>query len=283
MTVQAITWALQSGTKPRERLVLIVLANYADEEGVCWPSQARMARETGYTRQTVSKILKALCDSGYITRTDRLRENGSRTSSMYVLKMEEPQESACKHGATPPVNTGLHPPVNTGLHPEPPLEPPLEPTVVRGILPGEALAAYEAWNEMAARCEMPKAQKYSTKRQKDLRNRLKECGGIEGWKIALKKAESSKFLNGESSRGFVGSLDFILKENNFTKLMEGNYDGNRAAIGNSIEQDILAGLGLDGGSGECADASGGDGSGRYSDQLDPGERKGICGGDGSAV
>jgi len=164
--------------------------------------------------------------------------------------------------------------------PEPEPEPYKLPPIVS---PAENQDAKDLWNQMAERAGLAKVQRLTETRRKALAARLKECDGLEGWKDALAKVEASPFLTGENDRNWKADFDFVVRSAKFTKIMEGSFDGKRAAIGNSIEQDILAGLGLDGGSGECADASGGDGSGRYSDQLDSGERKGICGGDGSAV
>jgi hypothetical protein len=40
MSVQAITWALSvKAGSPGAKAVLLALANYANEFGLCWPSQ----------------------------------------------------------------------------------------------------------------------------------------------------------------------------------------------------------------------------------------------------
>lgn len=84
----------------------------------------------------------------------------------------------------------------------------------------EAVAAF---NEMAASHGISQVQKMTDTRRKALRGRLKDCGGIDGWRVALSKIEQSDFLTGRS-RQWRCDFDWINKPANFTKLMEGNYD-----------------------------------------------------------
>lgn len=39
--------------EPTDRLLLALLADYANEEGLAWPSLARLARDLGRTERTV--------------------------------------------------------------------------------------------------------------------------------------------------------------------------------------------------------------------------------------
>jgi uncharacterized protein YdaU (DUF1376 family) len=93
------------------------------------------------------------------------------------------------------------------------------PPAIDGI--AEAVSAY---NATADRTGWPKVQKLSPARRAALRGRLKDCDGPEGWQIAIAKAEASSFLTGQTSKPFMASFDFITKQSNFTKIMEGNYD-----------------------------------------------------------
>jgi hypothetical protein len=47
MSWQATTWAMnQKVGNAGRKLLLLALANYADENGVCWPSQGRLSLDT---------------------------------------------------------------------------------------------------------------------------------------------------------------------------------------------------------------------------------------------
>lgn len=85
----------------------------------------------------------------------------------------------------------------------------------------EALAAF---NRMAAEVGLPEAQGLSRKRRLALKARLRDCGGIVGWRIAMDRVRASPFLRGDNDRGWRASLDFLLKAESFAKLMEGAYD-----------------------------------------------------------
>lgn len=115
-----------------------------------------------------------------------------------------------------------------------PKQPELEPEPIRetpkGVLSSQPPAideiaeAVAEYNLATARAGWPKVQTLSKPRRTALAARLKEAGGLDGWKAALEKAETSPFLTGQTSRPFFASFDFLTKQANFTKLMEGNYD-----------------------------------------------------------
>ena len=89
---------------------------------------------------------------------------------------------------------------------------------------GEAVRLY---NEAADRCGLPKAQAITATRRSQIRQRLKDCGGIEGWKAALEKLEASPHCTGDNDRGWRADLTFLLQQKSFIRLMEGGYDGGR--------------------------------------------------------
>ena len=92
MSVHAINWALCSRTgKATSKCLLVTLANYADENGVCWPSQARLAHETEMSVDSVQRRLRELERDGLIVRQRRNGKGGQRTSDLYELQMEKPE------------------------------------------------------------------------------------------------------------------------------------------------------------------------------------------------
>lgn len=94
-------------------------------------------------------------------------------------------------------------------------------------LTDESQEAWRLYNETAERCGLPKAQRLTAPRKSKLKRRLHDCGGIEGWKAALAKVEASPHCTGDNDRGWTASLDFMLQESSFTKIMEGTYDDRR--------------------------------------------------------
>ena len=87
----------------------------------------------------------------------------------------------------------------------------------------DTYVAVSEWNELASRLGLPTVQRMSKSRVAQLRRRMIECGGMDGWKAALEKIEASPFLTGDNNNGWKAKFDWVIKESNFTKIMEGNY------------------------------------------------------------
>lgn len=86
MSIQALNWAYQQDVEPAARkFVLVTLANYASEDGHCYPSQETLAKMTGQSERTVREHLKALEHDGLIRRDGRRRKDGKRTSDEFFL------------------------------------------------------------------------------------------------------------------------------------------------------------------------------------------------------
>lgn len=122
--------------------------------------------------------------------------------------------------------------------------------------------AIEIFNSAAERAKptpLPRCEKLTSERKSKLRARLKDIGGIEGWKAAIEKALASDFLMGRvrrdsAHRNWKLDIDFILNEAKFTKLMEGAYDNRDVEKINTRQrrEAILEGLGLIGDQVECS-------------------------------
>lgn len=89
--------------------------------------------------------------------------------------------------------------------------------------PDDIALAVQAWNAVADAHNLARVQKLTDSRRSKLRQRLKECGGIDGWNAALELVKASPFLLGAKSSGWRADFDFIMQEKSFTKLMEGGY------------------------------------------------------------
>jgi hypothetical protein len=88
MSVQALSCAMgMSGVTASEKLLLLVLANYADDSMTCWPSHKRLADDTCLSQRTVLTLLKALEERGVVDRKERLRKDGSRSSDSITLHL----------------------------------------------------------------------------------------------------------------------------------------------------------------------------------------------------
>lgn len=90
MSVHAIAWALDRDVSATgAKFVLVALANYADENGIAYPSQARLAKLTSQSERAVRGHLATLEKQGFIKRAHRHAKNGARTSDIYELSYRQ--------------------------------------------------------------------------------------------------------------------------------------------------------------------------------------------------
>lgn len=80
--------------------------------------------------------------------------------------------------------------------------------------------AFAEFQTTAEQNGWPNPQFLNSTRRWSLDRRLSECGGIEGWRDALNAAAKAEFIKGQ--RWF--DLDWMLKPENFTRLMEGRFE-----------------------------------------------------------
>jgi len=88
MSLRALTWAFDLDVEELTStltLVLITLANYANEEDETYPRQSTIAKKTKLSRQTVNTSLARLEELGLITCTPRTHSTGAFRSSIYKL------------------------------------------------------------------------------------------------------------------------------------------------------------------------------------------------------
>ena len=83
MSVHAMAWAFDQPCPPISRLVLLVLADHADETGRCYPSLTRIITRTGLSRDALCRAIADLTASGLIDRKRGHAED--RTSTVYTL------------------------------------------------------------------------------------------------------------------------------------------------------------------------------------------------------
>ena len=74
-----------SGLPHRAVTVYMYLKDRANREGSCWPGVRTIAKELDLSRATVQRALRDLENGGWIVRTPRHRDNGSRTSNNYTV------------------------------------------------------------------------------------------------------------------------------------------------------------------------------------------------------
>lgn len=95
MSNELFNLALKSDIDSASQIaVMMVLANAADDEGVCWPSVDHLMAATRLSRSTVLRALSDLENNGYVAKQRRRAK-----SSVYTVVRERLQNGKC-HGET---------------------------------------------------------------------------------------------------------------------------------------------------------------------------------------
>ncbi|MBD1412889.1 helix-turn-helix domain-containing protein [Burkholderia contaminans] len=66
------------------------VAQFADEDGYCWPGQKMLAEYTEQSERTVREHLVWLESNGYLSRCSRKRPDGTNASDAYYLNLQLP-------------------------------------------------------------------------------------------------------------------------------------------------------------------------------------------------
>lgn len=134
MSIKAMNWAWEQKLPPSSKLILMSLADAADDTGECWPRVRIIAEKCCTSERTVQRVLKEFEQSGVLVVSRRFRADGAQTSNRYQLSLLTPSDnlSPPPHGGHRRGDMGDTPGMTQicqggGDIAASPLEPPIEP------------------------------------------------------------------------------------------------------------------------------------------------------------
>lgn len=144
MSVKHVQFALDGvpGLNAGQRLTLVSLGEWANDEGICWPSHDTIARRVGVSRRQVIRIIEQLEEKGIVVRVERKQH-----SNVYQLRCDIAMSHVTSRADVADVTPMTHQDVTSSapdvtsstsrcdiaMSPEPlepPIEPPIEPPVI---------------------------------------------------------------------------------------------------------------------------------------------------------
>ena len=160
MSFQAMAWAVKQALPSREKLVLLMAANYADEYGKCWPSNGRLMTDTGMTKNTITAAFRELEARGLL-RIEHRSVEGVSLSNMYYLNLSEGGSADDRGGSKSDMGVGQE--MTGGRSGDDP-KPIIEPIIKDSIVGFERfwLACPRRIGKEAARKAYEKARKIAT-------------------------------------------------------------------------------------------------------------------------
>jgi hypothetical protein len=97
MSIQLMSHIWANGPESQsETLVLLALADYANDDGVCWPSINGLVKKSRLSERGVQKVLKRLCEGGWLKIS---YGNGRNNCNVYTIKT--PNEVHPERGSPP--------------------------------------------------------------------------------------------------------------------------------------------------------------------------------------
>jgi hypothetical protein len=125
------TWAWKQHVgDSAAKLVLIKLADQANDDGECWPARRTLATECEMSASTVDRKISLLVELELVVKELRFSQGASQkaprqTSNLYRLLCDTPSSTVTTGGA----HSYDEPPSSTVTNQEPSFEPPIEPSV----------------------------------------------------------------------------------------------------------------------------------------------------------
>jgi len=132
MSISCMNWAWQIQLPPTEKLVLMSLADNADDLGQCYPSMKYIAKRCCVSKRTGQRILKILKQKELVSSQYRNRKDGSNTSNIYTLNIGSTRGDSF----TPPLHLPeiLSKSASSQCKPVPIRHESVTPTPLKGVL-----------------------------------------------------------------------------------------------------------------------------------------------------
>lgn len=118
---------------PAQRLMMLALADAANDQGVCWPSVATLAEKCSVVPRTAQRTLANLETDGWI----ETRSGGTNRTNVYQLRLDRLDPSLAGQPAMPSAGAPVRPTPDTHVTPDKtvtltPTSEPLTPTSPKG-------------------------------------------------------------------------------------------------------------------------------------------------------
>lgn len=238
---------------PIRKLVLIKLADNANDKGECWPSYQHIADQCEISKRSVMRHIDDLCESGMLRKEYRAGPKGN-SSNVYYLTLDCDRESLPPGDReSPRVVTESHPPSDRESLPpsdresprtshsfEPVIEPktPLPPSGGKSPeikrenqrpKPEQATkldyqAALDIYNT-TVNDRLPHALELNDKRRRGIKRLMgqlarKDLEGLQAYVTAF-VTNAPPFYFGDNDRGWTATFDYLLRADTLTKVREG--------------------------------------------------------------
>lgn len=106
-----------STAKGSARALLNVLADYADDDGLAWPTRATLASDTGMSERNVTRCLQKLCDDGRLVAEENASGGRGRVPVYKIIFPELAEQQPVSNSQESQKGDNLSPKRETDCHP----------------------------------------------------------------------------------------------------------------------------------------------------------------------
>lgn len=89
MSIQLVTRVLELPLRPAEKLSLLVLADMANERGICWPSLSYVSARASVSVRSLERIIESLEGQGLLRQQQRFQDGRPARTAFLVLPEKE--------------------------------------------------------------------------------------------------------------------------------------------------------------------------------------------------
>lgn len=136
MSIHLMSAIFEGDLPSTKRLIMLSLADHADENGQCYPSISRLCERTGLAERTVQKNLRELEREGHL---ETLKSGGKKGSNLYIVHAK-PRQRCTPSQMHPPSEMHPTPVRDTGVPPSE-MHPNHHLTIIEPSLPPKSPAA----------------------------------------------------------------------------------------------------------------------------------------------
>lgn len=212
MSVRAMSAVWELDLPDSDKIVLLALADCANDEGHCWPSVASLVLKCSKSERTIQGSIKRLVDEGHLTRREVQGKGCNYTVHPNMKRI-------CPRSDSTPAATA--PPQRTTLTPAAAADKPSR--TINSEAKASSQRVVDHYNSAAKKHGWPQVRVLDSSRRQQLRLREKAVGE-KGLIEAIDAMAASPFLRGKGKEGgWRPDFDFLLQPQSLRRLLEGFY------------------------------------------------------------
>lgn len=206
--------------EPESKSIYAYLACFAGDKDNCHPSRKLMLKELKMSEQRFSKYMNALLAAG-VVKVTRERDGNIFGKNIYtithkVIIAEENAESGCSE--IPHTENEYTENKHTECEHARNMDTNNNTNRDREYINYQQIA--DMYNNTCV--SFPRVTKLSDSRKKAIKARLKQYS-VEDFQRLFTMAEESSFLKGKNDRNWSANFDWLIKDANMAKVLDGNY------------------------------------------------------------